>query len=403
MKRKIPNVFETEEHGSRCWIMDGRYHVYKQPNGKIEKGKRERFATQAEAQGRAEVIFHEVFHPEVKIENVSPELILDAKRGHELLEPLGGTIYKACEHYVEILKKNEKSIVLLNKATSEWLKKKKIEPISPDTYRNYDSRIEKLNDEFGARSLIEVDHLEMHKFLHSLKLAKITKADHCATYWEFFEWCIYPKKWIAENPCRGIDFNIKDHEVQIFEVEEAERIFKAAKKADKDILRYIVLCMFVGLRPEAEAEKFHRKDLTDETMNMKVHSSKTGKFRYIEVVEDAFNWLIREDWKGLNKQPNFRKRWDEFRASLGYRVGLIKKKRVNGKQVFYRDLSTSSKDRPKWPHDVMRHSFCSYHYAAFGDEALTCKSAGHTLRMFRKHYLRHIPKSEALKYWGLLK
>jgi integrase len=338
----------------------------------------------------------------MKIETLPPDVAIDARRGYDLLHPFGATVFKACEFYADHLKRNEKRITVQN-AVDQWLLYKDTDTIKGATYTNYKTRTTKLKDKFGSILINELDHAAIHKFLHGMKLAKITKKDHCDTYDEFFEWCIFPNKWITENPCRGIDFNLKDKEVAIFEVKEAERIFKAAQKADKDILRYVVACMFVGLRPEAEALKLHRDDFTDETRNLRVHSSKTGKFRYIEVPEDPFKWLIADKWKGLNSQANFWKRWDKFRASLGYRIGIMKKKRVNGKQIFYRDLSTSSKDRPKWPHDVMRHTFCSYHYAAFGDEALTTKLAGHTLRMFRKHYLRHIPKSEGLRFWQIIK
>jgi integrase len=50
----------------------------------------------------------------------------------------------------------------------------------------------------------------------------------------------------------------------------------------------------------------------------------------------------------------------------------------------------------------MRHSFCSYHFAAYRDEHATMAQSGHrSVSTFRRHYCKPIQQKVAYAYWKI--
>ena len=56
----------------------------------------------------------------------------------------------------------------------------------------------------------------------------------------------------------------------------------------------------------------------------------------------------------------------------------------------------------KWVHDMMRHSFCSYHVAQHRNTAMTALEAGHTEAILFKHYHELVSESDAEMFWNIL-
>ena len=55
----------------------------------------------------------------------------------------------------------------------------------------------------------------------------------------------------------------------------------------------------------------------------------------------------------------------------------------------------------KWPHDCLRHSFCSYYLAHHEDAAKTALQAGHTESVLFQHYRKMVRREDAEKFWGI--
>jgi site-specific recombinase XerD len=371
MRIEIPKVRFNKSR--KKWYVDLRYHG----------GKRETCRTKEQAQAKAKKAFNDlVKHGENRIQ-LPVETLTDVKRGLELLKPFNASIFKAVEHYVEHLKQRHVGSVTLAKALDDWLIVKEGQELSKAHLINIRSRIKRLKSDHGSRALFEIDHPTMYNWLKAQKLANTSKNDFNSCYTEFFEWCIYEKAWLQVNPCKKIEFKVIEKEVPIFDVEEARELWNAAKESDPDIRRHVLLCLFCGLRPKWEARKFSRDDIL--ASSLRVISSKTLKLRYVEPGDKIMELLKYPIWDGATQAINFRKRWDAFRESLGYRVKASDKKR-----------------KLEWEHDIMRHSFCSYHLAAFQNEANSAHQAGHTIKIFRKNYKRPIPKKDGERFWAIL-
>ena len=55
----------------------------------------------------------------------------------------------------------------------------------------------------------------------------------------------------------------------------------------------------------------------------------------------------------------------------------------------------------KWQHDIMRHSFCSYHVAYHRNTAMTALEAGHTETILFKHYPELGSEEDAKAIWDI--
>jgi hypothetical protein len=54
-----------------------------------------------------------------------------------------------------------------------------------------------------------------------------------------------------------------------------------------------------------------------------------------------------------------------------------------------------------WPANVTRHSFVSYHLAAFENAGKTALEAGHSEAMLFAHYRAVVTETTALEFWAL--
>ena len=105
---------------------------------------------------------------------------------------------------------------------------------------------------------------------------------------------------------------------------------------------------------------------------------KDGETRIIEpLTPNLVEWIgvIRQSSQSPLPLTNLRRRWDR------------------AKQVLDR----------KWPHDAMRHSYASYHFAMFGNAGLTSKNLGHPdTTLLRKDYNGAVTKAQAKTFWAIL-
>lgn len=122
------------------------------------------------------------------------------------------------------------------------------------------------------------------------------------------------------------------------------------------LLGYLVIGMFSGVRPdEILRTDLARLNLRERTLVITVKSSKTRQRRVIELERVAVVWLRL--WRRICPQmkniapANLVKRWRALRGMAGI---------------------------SKWPHDALRHTFASYHFAAFQNIAQLQAQMGHT-------------------------
>ena len=203
-----------------------------------------------------------------------------------------------------------------------------------------------------------------------------TKRASLARVRGFFAWCIR-KDYASSNPALKLEgFIVHDHEPVILKLDQVVQFLEVTKEHDPALLTPASLNLFCGIRP-SEVRRMTQGNisLADREIELKGRQTKTRDRRFVDISDNGIEWL-----KLGGKMPlaNLNHRWHaliiEAKAALGFE---------------------------KWPHDCLRHSFCSYYLAAHENAAKTALQAGHTESILFKHYRKLVKKPEAQKFWNI--
>jgi integrase len=189
----------------------------------------------------------------------------------------------------------------------------------------------------------------------------------------FFAFCV-KRGWCKANPCDGLEpITLDDKPPGILTVRQVEKLMAAAREHDKGLTPYFALGIFAGIRP-AEILRLDWSDIDLERgfVEIKSHKSKTRQRRIVELQPNLKAWLALG---GDLPIRNWRKRVP----------AVIRKSGIT------------------WTHDCMRHSFGSYHLAAFGSADKTATQMGHrSTQMLFSHYRELVKPDEAKAFWALM-
>ena len=187
----------------------------------------------------------------------------------------------------------------------------------------------------------------------------------------------------------------------ILSVEELKKLLAVA---DKRILPALVIGAFAGLRPQSEIKPLQWEDIDLERVIDEAKSKKAKpvykSWGTIHVKSGATK--LRHDEGGGERFPEISENlWHWLTLLKPAEGGPVLKMEYN---YFYelRQAASEKAGIAKWPHDALRHSAGSYHFAFGQDEAKTMTMLGHaSVRTFRRHYRRAMPKSSAEPYWQI--
>jgi integrase len=181
-------------------------------------------------------------------------------------------------------------------------------------------------------------------------------------------------------------------EVRFLAVEEAARLLRgvaALDEADRDLMVYLALAMFAGVR-RAELLRATVRDVDLSIspaefvvevgkLSARVTSKPRSRKRRVVAMETACEEWLR--WAGVGEREpaerlvrkNFRRRWDRVKAVLS-----------------------------PWPSNVLRHTFPTYHYALYRNEGELQAMMGHDSKEALVQYYRGLARrAEAERFFGL--
>jgi integrase len=150
----------------------------------------------------------------------------------------------------------------------------------------------------------------------------------------------------------------------------------------RDCLAFVVIGLFCGLRPERELGVMRWEDvkLDSALVTVSAGRSKTRQRRTVDLSPNAIEWLscVPDELRSGKLCPrNLRKRWEALRRACG----------------LFAD----------WPHDGLRHTFATYHYAAHSNEAKLQALMGHRSgAMLHAHYRGLASPQDAAAFWALV-
>lgn len=223
---------------------------------------------------------------------------------------------------------------------------------------------------------------------------------------QIFSWAI-SKGYVTKNPCDDVrQKRVVTDEIRFLSVDQVQSLFARASEVHGDIggrqrsltghyapvpieeedfrdfVPWLTLGFFCGPRPERELGELStdqvRIDDDEAVLIIMGKSAKTRSRRTVDLSKNALAWWHAYPPSGKRIQPpNLQKRWKRLRQAVG----------------LFED----------WPHDGMRHTFATYHYAMHKNEDRLQALMGHEdATMLHAHYRGLATSKEAERFWALM-
>jgi len=195
-------------------------------------------------------------------------------------------------------------------------------------------------------------------------------------------WCVSKRytsaNWFADAPMpRAVET-----EIGFLPVADAERLLVGAVEGAPELVAYLALGLFAGLRSSTCVRlPVETIDYAERGISIPAEAIKTRARVYIDGFEpNLWAWLewARDhapDGFSLTKGP-----WDTGRKALADAVGV------------------------SMPHNALRHSFATYHVALYRDAGKTATLLAHrgNVSMLYQHYRGNATNAQAREYFAIL-
>jgi site-specific recombinase XerD len=196
--------------------------------------------------------------------------------------------------------------------------------------------------------------------------------------------------WITHNPADRLNITTRRRdEVRIYTVAEAEELLRRAMADDREMVPFLAIGMFCGLRPENELQNLLWSDvhLGDQQPQIVIRpeTSKTRRRRFVDVSANCIAWIQASGAKRDGRVVPFS-------------AMTLKRKR----QRLCAAQDGSERPAVEWIQDGLRHTYCSAHLNHHRDVGKLLLATGHTntATLFR-HYHRSMQEAEAARFWDI--
>ena len=301
------------------------------------------------------------------------------------------TLSQICKAGIKALESAPDKSAKVSDLLEEWLL-----VIDGGTNKRWLSDLQSRNRRFVADNPgITTDQLSREKvrrWLDDSHANGVTRSHYRGCLHKFFGWLV-ERGYLAENPASGIKLNRKRSEADdnatpptILTPEQAGELCKAFQASTcKRSLGWMVLCLFCGLRPEAEASRLQWSEVNFRTGEINVLGRKRGaRLRTFKATKQAMKWLglVKE---GGAEQPGYYSR----RAHRG------------AVELANVELGKRSLPLIVWDEDLMRHTYASYRSSQVPVSELA-DQMGTSPDMIYRHYRQQRPAAEVKAFFGIM-
>jgi len=355
-------VRRVKKNGKSLWMAD---------LGKIgDKRQRKFFHTQAEAQTFAGIKRQEKEDLGKVALALPQEVRLAAIDAQQRLAPYGASITQAVDYFLAHASLLKPKVLL--EAIEECIAAK----IQAGCRKRYTGQINSSLHSFVAKipgkQCHEVRREDVESWLNGNGWQAPTRRSYLIDVRMFFAFA-KRRGWVTTDPCDGIEaIRLEDKPPCIFTPSEVSALLEKAQAEESGILPMLVLGIFAGIRPQ-EIFRLDWKaiDLERAQIEVAAERSKTRRRRIVHLAPNAVTWLRL----GGDMPPkNWQARLNRVRKASG----------VN------------------WGHDIMRHSFASYHLAAHQSADQTALEMGNSPQILFAHYRELVKKEDAEEFWKIM-
>ncbi len=275
--------------------------------------------------------------------------------------------------------------------SAEFIKSRKAMGVRPRTLTQYESYLRTIGEYFGEQRVNEVKRGEIEDWLSESDWSKRTRNNYVSTFSTLFLFA-KDRDYCAENPAEKIPRAILDDASPgILTVEQALALLNTTREEDAEMLSYVALGLFAGLRrSELCALEWPEVDVDARTIEVKGVKAKTRQRRIVSISDNLASWLSIAP-KTNRPAPSCNE------DVCGERLKNIYSEKRDEKNSLIRKAIV-----PAWPHNALRHSFGSYHYAKHREENSTAAEMGNSPAVVFRHYRALVKPEAAGRFWKLI-
>lgn len=305
--------------------------------------------------------------------SLSEPVRIEALECYQKLAATGHTLREATEFFLAHERKIDGSCPV-DVAVRELLRAREMDGCSKRYLGDLRVRLERFGTDFDCQTLASISSRDIDDWLRALPVGGVTRNSFRRRLSTLFT---YARKrgYVQANPVEDVERAKERHSpVGILTVEETERLLR---NAQPEMVPCWAVGAFAGLRTaEIQRLSWDEIDLSAGFVEVKAEKSKTANRRLVTIQPNLQKWLapLRKS-NGPVTPTNFQSRAKHDRD----RAGL----------------------RRQWPNNALRHSFASYHLAAFNDAAKLALEMGNSPRIIFVHYRELVRPSDAAQYWSI--
>ena len=301
---------------------------------------------------------------------------IEAARCVEMLAPHRATLTKAVQYYIQHAVTRQ-SAPHISRVVQRLLDDTEAAGRRERTIRSLRNFLNHLSREFGRRQLPDVKLEELQRFCCPRNLAPRTRSNNLRMATQLFNYAI-KSGWANDNLAKRVVRPAREQkEPGLLTVEQAQHLLQRADEFG--LSPYMALGLFAGIR----TAELMRLDWTaikfDERMIViGADIAKTRSRRVIPINDTLAAWLalcLKPSGPVIDRK-SFPKEFPQFKRAAEIKL---------------------------WPNNALRHSYASYHLAAFMNPIQTAHFMGHVggTEMLHSHYKGLVSKAEADKFWAL--
>jgi len=312
----------------------------------------------------------------------------DAQAAFRLLGE-GDTLLGAVGFYRDNYKHT--SGLALDEAIFKFLESKEKAGKSERTTRQLKSTCKRFAESVSNKAVDEVLHGDIEAYLSGYKAQSFNNIR--TELFGFFKWCI-KQNLCADNPVDGIDRVKVFRDPEFLKPKEVEALLLSGmENSSGDLLAFLSIAFFAGLRPDSELKKLTWDGVNFEDNEIQVPAGKTGVKRTVKMMPNLVELLAECDRSKPIYPANFRRKFSVVRRGAGFKGGITNSNKE-------KELEAAPQLR-KWPQDVTRHSFITYFVRDCGDIYKTATAAGNSPSVIKEHYEGAATSTQAKSFWAI--
>ena len=376
--RQYVTILNRKSRGT--WIC--KWHINGKPQTKA-------FKTSGEAEAHKKIKLHELRESGTKGQKFNA---LDDQTKislFTLMEHAGAKGYEpwdAIRHYDKHLSSRGVKSINVTKAVELCLEDKLNEGIAQRSHQSLRSVLRRFAFRKGRSAMANIRHPDITKFVDGYKIVLRTRVGYMTDLRTFFSWGMQKgycemNPVIAAMPGKSAKKRIMNtkrgrRKEQVLTPKECAALLSYCESHEPTLTQYPVILMFAGIRPEREGPYIDWDDIITDHITVDASIAKDGETRIIEpLTPNLAAWITFLKERGVGHVTNLKRKWNIAKLSIGR----------------------------KWPHDCLRHTYASYHFAMFKDAGLTAKNLGHpNPTLLRKDYNNAVTEAQAKKFWDIM-